>query len=161
MLGLGRALAERLVDVVLLGRAGGHDAVDVAPHEAVGGRAGDLAARQDFGAVDLVQPLQPRGLVRHGADQRVVDALARADVADHRRPGMKAEAGAEDRPAAGAPLFGEPAAGGGGLQSVARQALATWSGSGSGAFQNAMMLSPIYLSIMPRLAEIASPSASK
>jgi len=29
------------------------------------------------------------------------------------------------------------------------------------AFQNAMMLSPIYLSIMPRLAEIAVPKASK
>jgi len=44
---------------------------------------------------------------------------------------------------------------------AARQALAMWSGSSSGAFQNAMMLSPMYLSIMPRLAEIAEPSASK
>jgi len=45
--------------------------------------------------------------------------------------------------------------------SAARQAWTTWSGSGSGAFQNAITLSPMYLSIMPRLAEIAPASASK
>ena len=59
--------------------------------------AGDLAACQDLGAVDLVEALEPRRLVRHRADQGVVDALARADVADHRRAGMQPEAGAKAR----------------------------------------------------------------
>ena len=76
----------------------------------------DLAAGQDLGVVHLVQAFQPRRLVRHRADQRVVDVLARADIADHRQAGMQAKARAKARTAELAPFLGKLPAGGGGLQ---------------------------------------------
>ncbi len=77
---------------------------------------GDLAAGQDLGVIHLVQAFQPGRLVRHRADQRVVDVLARADIADHRQAGMQAKARAKARPAELAPLLGQLPAGVGGLQ---------------------------------------------
>ena len=58
----------------------------------------------------------PGRLVRHRTDQRVVDVLARADIADHRQAGMQAKARAKARPAELAPFLGKLPAGGGGLQ---------------------------------------------
>jgi hypothetical protein len=42
------------------------------------------------------------------------------------------------------------------IASAAAQASSAWSGSSSGAFQNAMMQSPMYLSIVPRRAIMIS-----
>ena len=42
------------------------------------------------------------------------------------------------------------------ISSVARQASLAWSGSSSGAFQNAMMELPIYLSMVPSFSITAS-----
>src|SRR5215203_3229749 len=116
MLASGIDLAHRLVDVVLLRRAGGHDAIDLAPYEVVGRSARDLASGQDLRVIHLVQAFHPRRLVRHRTDQRVVDVLARADIADHRRAGMQAKACAKARPAELAPFLGKLATGGRGLQ---------------------------------------------
>ena len=47
------------------------------------------------------------------------------------------------------------------MRNAASQAFASWAGSSSGAFQNAMMASPMYLSIVPLRSTMALVSGVK
>ena len=121
----------------------------------------DGALADDRGhAIDLGQPLEARGDVHLVADRRIVEALHRAEIADAAVAGVDADADADL-------LDADVRAAVGLVRAIARSAppcprpsrarsgrlASAWSGSSSGAFQNAMMASPIYLSMVPRLLE--------
>ena len=118
-------------------------------------------AEHDRHAVDLRQALEARGDVDVVADRRIVEALRRAEIADAAVAGIDADADGDARVRAAGGLrlarhFSLSASMRRIIVSADRAAFAAWFGSSSGAFQNAMMASPMYLSIVPRFSRMIS-----
>ena len=103
-------------------------------------------------AIGLRLPFEARGEVHGVAKHRIVEAQIGAHVADDAGPVLRpmpifmrqerlAAASASARAAFSARSPQQ--------RSAASQACTSWAGSSSGAFQNAMMASPMYLSMVP------------
>ena len=103
----------------------------------------------------LAQLLQALGDVHRVADQRVVEPVAGADVADQGRAGVQAEAQPQRRERLRSRGAGR------GSASAARTARAAWSGCGTGAPQNAIIPSPRNLSTVPSVSPTQPASSSK
>ena len=106
----------------------------------------------------------PRAARRRSRRRRAPNSrsAARAEIADAALAGIDADADRDRRVAAGPPLRPRPP----GLRSAAPSPPswraptgrrgAAWSASSSGAFQNAMIASPMYLSMVPRSSRMMS-----
>ena len=120
------------------GRARRHGTINVTPNELIPPSVRPPRCSPEISVPYIfVETLQPRGTARHRTDQRIIDAVARSDVTDHRQPGMQSEAGTETCWASqGTPFVRKS---GGRLPRLrvphGRRCAAWWS-SGKGAFQN-------------------------
>ena len=111
------------------------------------------------------RPFEARGEIHRVAEHGIIVAPARADIADDAIAGVDADPDGEARRRALARLRGASSAFRAAhrlhhAQAPRATARSGWSGLGSGAFQNAITQSPMYLSMVPPSASTAPESGS-
>ena len=90
------AIGGRFLAYQLINRKGGvlalhFDPVELAKHKAVADCRRRVGSDDDATAVILRYALQPRGDVHCFTDRRIIVAFWRADIANHRRPGVETD----------------------------------------------------------------------